>query len=144
MSGVVNVWGGERLRWWTSEVVNVWGGERLGGERLTTGKSKGHTWYQLRWRWHNDGVDKDERLISQRLDASCDTSWALDQIKIISYMLRSLILHFAMPPKYFLSVVIFYRQHMSVGAVNILSESRQFWVTALEKKVRQAFPRQQV
>ena len=43
MSGVVNVWGGERLilhrggerlRWWTSGVVNVWfykgGGERLG------------------------------------------------------------------------------------------------------------------
>ena len=29
MSEVVNVWGGERLRWWTSEVVNVWGGERL-------------------------------------------------------------------------------------------------------------------
>ena len=29
-SGVVKVWGGERLRWWTSEVVNVWGGECLG------------------------------------------------------------------------------------------------------------------
>ena len=33
MSGVVNVWGGERLRWWMSGVVNVWfytgGGERL-------------------------------------------------------------------------------------------------------------------
>ena len=29
MSEVVNVWGGECLRWWTSEVVNVWGGERL-------------------------------------------------------------------------------------------------------------------
>ena len=28
--GVVNVWGDERLGWWTSEVVNVWGGERLG------------------------------------------------------------------------------------------------------------------
>ena len=28
--GVVNVWGGDRLRWWTSGVVNVWGGERLG------------------------------------------------------------------------------------------------------------------
>ena len=34
MSEVLNVWGGERLRWWTSGVVNVWfytgGGERLG------------------------------------------------------------------------------------------------------------------
>ena len=34
MSGVVNVWGGERLGWWMSGVVNVWfytgGGERLG------------------------------------------------------------------------------------------------------------------
>ena len=33
-TGVVNVWGGERLGWWTSGVVNVWfytgGGERLG------------------------------------------------------------------------------------------------------------------
>ena len=29
MSGVVNVWGGERLGWWMSGVVNVWGGERL-------------------------------------------------------------------------------------------------------------------
>ena len=37
MSEVVNVWGGERLRWGTSEVVNVWGGERRGGERLTIG-----------------------------------------------------------------------------------------------------------
>ena len=60
MSGVVNVWGGERLRWWTSEVVNVWGGERLishrgwwtsevvnvwGGERLI-----------LHWGWWMSGV----------------------------------------------------------------------------------------
>ena len=35
---VVNVWGSECLRWWTSDftlgMVNVWGGECLGGERL--------------------------------------------------------------------------------------------------------------
>ena len=34
MFEVVNIWGGERLGWWTSDftqgVVNVWGGERLG------------------------------------------------------------------------------------------------------------------
>ena len=38
--GVMNVWGGERLRWWTSEVVNVWGGERL----------------ILHWGWWTSGV----------------------------------------------------------------------------------------
>ena len=40
MSGVVNVWGGERLGWWISEVVNVWGGERL----------------ILHWGWWTSGV----------------------------------------------------------------------------------------
>ena len=55
-SGVVNVWGGERLGWWMSGVVNVWfytgGGERLGWWM----SGVVNVWGGERLRWWTSGV----------------------------------------------------------------------------------------